>query len=177
VIAAKHPEEKTPLIDGHTKTTVIDHPTIRTGNPVATPSKDAVFGGLVDGVFAIGDCAVPLDQQLPATAQVAMQQAKYLAKRFKAAAADPSVSFGSDKSSQQHPAFQYQHTGVLAYIGGYKALAHVHTAAGQARGAGIGAWLFWRSAYFTKLMSVKNRILVPMYWFKSFIFGRDISRF
>jgi hypothetical protein len=26
-------------------------------------------------------------------------------------------------------------------------------------------------------VSVTNKLLIPMYWFKSMIFGRDISRF
>ena len=27
------------------------------------------------------------------------------------------------------------------------------------------AWLLWRSAYFTRTLSVRNKILVPFYWF------------
>lgn len=34
-----------------------------------------------------------------------------------------------------------------------------------------------RSAYWTKSVSIQNKILIPMYWFKSWIFGRDISGF
>jgi NADH dehydrogenase len=35
----------------------------------------------------------------------------------------------------------------------------------------------WNAAYITKLVSIKNKLMIPMYWFKSFVFGRDISRF
>ena len=42
---------------------------------------------------------------------------------------------------------------------------------------GMMAFLVWKSAYWTKSVSVANKILIPMYWFKSFFFGRDISRF
>ena len=35
----------------------------------------------------------------------------------------------------------------------------------------------WRGAYLSKQVSVTNMILIPMYWFKALLFGRDISRF
>eukprot|EP00501_MAST-03F_sp_TOSAG23-6_P001506 GSMAST32.ASY1.ANO1.1567.1 assembled CDS len=35
----------------------------------------------------------------------------------------------------------------------------------------------WRSTYWTKQLSYSNMVLIPMYWFKAWIFGRDISRF
>lgn len=42
---------------------------------------------------------------------------------------------------------------------------------------GFLAFLLWRAAYWTKQVSWVNRMLIPMYWFKSMLFGRDISRF
>jgi NADH dehydrogenase FAD-containing subunit len=42
---------------------------------------------------------------------------------------------------------------------------------------GLLAFVLWRSAYWTKQVSFVNKILIPMYWFKCMIFGRDISRF
>lgn len=42
---------------------------------------------------------------------------------------------------------------------------------------GILAFLLWRAAYWTKQVSTVNKLMIPMYWFKSMIFGRDISRF
>lgn len=42
---------------------------------------------------------------------------------------------------------------------------------------GVIALLIWRSAYLTKQVSWVNKCLIPMYWFKSMLFGRDISRF
>jgi NADH dehydrogenase len=42
---------------------------------------------------------------------------------------------------------------------------------------GIIAFILWRSAYFTKQVSWTNKMLIPMYWFKTMLFGRDISRF
>ena len=42
---------------------------------------------------------------------------------------------------------------------------------------GIVAWALWRSAYWGYQVSITNKILIPMYWFKSYWFGRDISKF
>ena len=39
------------------------------------------------------------------------------------------------------------------------------------------AILAWRGAYWTKQLSWANMLLIPMYWFKAAVFGRDISRF
>jgi len=69
--------------------------------------------------------------------------------------------------------FHFQNFGMLAYVGGMKALVD----SPHAKNSGFAAWLFWNAAYVTKLVSLKNKIMIPMYWFKSFLFGRDISRF
>ena len=42
---------------------------------------------------------------------------------------------------------------------------------------GVTAFASWRGAYLSKQVSVQNMILIPMFWFKSWLFGRDISRF
>ena len=42
---------------------------------------------------------------------------------------------------------------------------------------GLAAWVMWRSAYWGYQVSITNKILIPMYWFKSYWFGRDISKF
>jgi NADH dehydrogenase FAD-containing subunit len=43
--------------------------------------------------------------------------------------------------------------------------------------SGRAAYFVWSSTYLTKQLSLQNMILIPMYWFKAMIFGRDISRF
>lgn len=43
--------------------------------------------------------------------------------------------------------------------------------------SGQASYLVWSSTYLTKQLSLQNMILIPMYWFKALIFGRDISRF
>ena len=42
---------------------------------------------------------------------------------------------------------------------------------------GFAAFISWRGAYLSKQLSWQNMILIPMFWFKSFVFGRDVSRF
>lgn len=115
-----------------------------------------------DGVYAIGDCATIEGKTLPATAQVAQQQGKYLAQALS----------GLERGKPVHP-FRYKHYGMLAYIGSGRALADLATI----KSRGFSTWLFWRSAYLTRLVSFKNKTLVIFDWFKTFVFGRDISRF
>ena len=43
--------------------------------------------------------------------------------------------------------------------------------------SGFSAFLIWRGAYWTKSISWSNKLLIPMYWVKTFFFGRDVSRF
>jgi hypothetical protein len=37
--------------------------------------------------------------------------------------------------------------------------------------------LIWRGAYLTQTISWRNKVLIPVYWFINWVFGRDISRF
>lgn len=116
----------------------------------------------VPGVYALGDCSAVEGHRYPATAQVAQQQGTYLARAIR------------DRARGRTPsAFRYRPYGMLAYVGSGKALADLETV----KGRGFVAWLFWRSVYLTRLVSVKNKILVVFDWMKTFIFGRDISRF
>jgi NADH:ubiquinone reductase (non-electrogenic) len=112
-------------------------------------------------IFAIGDCATIEDVHQPATAQVAQQKGTYLARELNARA----------RGRSARP-FAYRHFGMLAYIGSARALADLE----PIKGKGFSTFLFWRSAYVTKLVSMRNRILVLFDWFKSLLFGRDISR-
>jgi NADH:ubiquinone reductase (non-electrogenic) len=63
--------------------------------------------------------------------------------------------------------------GMLTYIGGKRALADLK----NVKLKGLSIWIFWRAIYLTKLVSLKNKILVLFDWFKTSLFGRDISRF
>lgn len=113
-------------------------------------------------IYAFGDCATIDGQALPATSQVAQQEGRYLARSLNAKA--------KEKTPRK---FIYNHYGMLAYIGSNKALADLP----QLKGKGFSTWIFWRSAYITKLVSFKNKVLVIFDWIKAFVFGRDASRF
>lgn len=113
-------------------------------------------------IYAAGDCATPADVDYAATAQVAQQEGKYLARSFNRLA----------KGKPAEP-FRYRNLGMLAYIGDKRALADLP----NVKGRGFATFLFWRSAYLTRLVSMKNKILVLFDWIKASIFGRDISSF
>jgi len=109
-----------------------------------------VLGEDHSNVYAIGDCALPVKMNLPPTAQVAQQQGKYLVKLL-------NKMVGNKEHPKQKP-FIYHHQGMMAYLGMNVALLD----APYVKGSGFLAWVFWRSAYFTKLVSIRNKILVPM---------------
>ncbi len=127
---------------------------------LVTNDRFAVDGA--ESVYAIGDCATREGDQLPATAQVAQQEGEYLAKLLNAKA-----------RGKPGRAFTYRNLGMLAYVGKRRALADTK----YVKGHGFGTWLLWRSAYITKLVSFKNKVLVIFDWLKTALFGRDISRF
>ncbi|KAI9207179.1 FAD/NAD(P)-binding domain-containing protein [Polychytrium aggregatum] len=121
-------------------------------------------GQALDGIYAIGDCAVIKDKNLPATAQVADQKGRWLTYHLnRQVAGKPTLK-----------PFTYNHIASMVYTGAWSALIDF-SSKGNLKGR--LAWIFWRSAYLTKSVSVKNKILIPMYWFLSWAFGRDISRF
>jgi len=115
-----------------------------------------------DGIYAIGDCAAIRENPFPETAQVAQQEGKYLARALDA------LARGKDAGP-----FRYRHLGMLAYIGGNRALADLQ----NFKGHGWSTWVFWRSAYLTRLVSWKNKVLVLFDWTKARVFGRDTSQF
>eukprot|EP01137_Pigoraptor_chileana_P006998 Opistho-2@267 len=138
------------------------------GRRILTDECLRVKGVPSGDVYALGDCAEIEGHPLPATAQVAEREGRYLAAVLGRAAAEAET--GSVSSPKP---FVYKPLGMLAYIGDYKALAEV----GTHRLSGIVSWLVWRSAYTTRLGSWRLRMQVPFDWMKTFFFGRDISRF
>ncbi len=115
-----------------------------------------------ENIYALGDCSIVSATPFPATSQVAQQQGKYLAKALTRKARMKTVE-----------PFRYKHLGMLAYVGDNKALADLE----GVKGRGWATWLFWRSAYISKIVSLKNKVSVLFDWVKAKIFGRDISQF
>ncbi len=119
-----------------------------------------VEGG--DAVYALGDCAACGEPPLPATAQVAQQQGEYLSRALVLRARRGEI-----------PPFRFRPLGMLAYIGAGKALADLP----RVKWKGRTAWLFWRSVYLTRLVSLANKVKVLFDWSKARLLGRDLSRF
>jgi NADH:ubiquinone reductase (non-electrogenic) len=115
-------------------------------------------------LYAMGDCATMASGALPQTAQVAMQGGKYLANSL------------NKRAAGEEPApFKFRNLGMLAYIGESRALADIPKA--NVQSGGTATYIFWRSAYLTRLVSFKNKVLVLFDWLKTWIFGRDLSKF
>ncbi|KAF2078453.1 hypothetical protein CYY_000203 [Polysphondylium violaceum] len=156
-----------------------------------------------DGIWAIGDACINLQKPLAQTAQVASQQGRYLGRLFNHMAEDmnkqkienaKSLSSAivttvsttaatplfkenqdfNDKLKNQ-PIFKYRHMGTLAYIGDHQAVAEFKGDS-TTTFEGYFTYYLWRSVYFTKLLSMRNRVLVSFDWLKSTVFGRDVSR-
>ncbi|KAJ4305805.1 NADH:ubiquinone oxidoreductase [Kalmusia sp. IMI 367209] len=146
-----------------------------------------------ENVWAVGDCAVA---NYAPTAQVASQEGAWLARMFNQMAKTHEIEaelaelseardvvFADIKDLQkrlrrvkQIGPFEYTHQGSLAYIGSEKAVADIAWLSGNIASGGTLTYLFWRSAYISMCFSTRNRILVCVDWFKSKIFGRDVSR-
>lgn len=157
-------------------------------------------------IMALGDCAVPAEGEgtpLPPTASVAEQQAYYIGdclnnfyKDFDVSDATKEVpvpgpivpalmpwqsaQFLNKLLVKSAPEFQYKNRGAMAALGfggGVSDLTNTDLPAPKVATSGAAAFFMWRSAYWTKQLSWNNMILIPMYWFKQMVFGRDISRF
>lgn len=136
----------------------------------------------VEDVFALGDCAGFLENSgrpvLPALAQVAERQGKFLVKLLnKIGKKDGGKAFSAKDIPLGDP-FVYKHLGSMASVGRYKALVDLRQSK-DARGvslAGFVSWLIWRSAYLTRVISWRNRFYVAVNWATTLVFGRDNSR-
>ena len=86
----------------------------------------------------------------------------------------------------------FKSVGMLAYVGDYQAVAELPQFKfggcwGQGSDVvicghcflptGFHSWLLWRSAYLTRLGNWRLRLQVPIDWFKTFFYGRDVSQF
>ncbi|KAK1325167.1 hypothetical protein QJS10_CPA01g02339 [Acorus calamus] len=131
----------------------------------------------VEDVFALGDCA-DREAVLPALAQVAEREGKYLAGLFNRIGKENGGKANSIGGISLGDPFVYQHLGSMASVGRYKALVDLRQSK-DAKGlshAGFVSWLIWRSAYLTRVLSWRNRFYVAVNWATTFVFGRDNSR-
>ncbi|KAI1316763.1 hypothetical protein EDD11_009501 [Mortierella claussenii] len=131
-----------------------------------------IEGKVVPHVYALGDCATIKDHELPQTAQVANQQAIWLRKALNKLAKQPEKSL----TDVAEP-FSFKNLGSMAYIGNWEAVVDMTKINEKAKESGRLAWIFWRSSYLTMSVSLRNKMIIPMYWFMTWVFGRDVSSF
>lgn len=110
---------------------------------------------LLPDVFVIGDCAV-IDSQpaLPKTAQVASQEAAHLAR-----ALNRRGTGSNNLDEAWGKPFRFRNLGTMTYLGNWQA---IHQSSAD-RLTGYAAWVLWRTAYLTRSMSLKNKVLIPVY--------------
>lgn len=111
---------------------------------------------------------------LPATAQRANQQGKYLGKKLsKLARSSFSLSvhdiYDGDIDTVVYKPFSYKHLGSLAYIGN----SAVFDLPGYSFVGGLVAMYLWRGTYFAQTVSMRTRVLLFLDWLKRGLFGRD----
>lgn len=132
------------------------------------PEAEAVL----NDVFAIGDTAVPESGRLPGTAQVANQEALWLGKLLN--------RHPSPDALRSQPGFKFNNMGVFTYLGGSKAMLQGPDRGGNGRPSrfkGWAAFYVWRGAYYSMVLSARNRFLIAVQWLAVKVFGRDINRF
>lgn len=114
--------------------------------------------GLKD-VYAIGDqCIVEGDETYPyghpQLAQVAIQQAKTLAKNL----------IRQEKGETEQP-FSYHNLGTMATIGRKRAVVEI----GKLKFGGFFAWLLWLVVHLRSILGVKNKTIVFLNWMWSYL--------
>ncbi len=105
-------------------------------------------------VYAIGDIAYMPSQEFehghPQVAQVAIQQAKYLHKHLQ---------------GKKSVGFEYKDLGAMATIGRNKAVVELP----NFKFAGFFAWVVWLLVHIRALIGTRNRVVVMLNWFWSYI--------
>lgn len=112
----------------------------------------------IPGVYAIGDIASMSTEAFPeghpGVAQVAIQQGKNLAKNIK------NTLFGKSLVP-----FKYFDKGSMATIGRNRAVAET----GKFRFKGLLAWLMWMVVHLLYLAGFRNKLVVFINWFWSYL--------
>lgn len=110
-------------------------------------------------VFAIGDqCLMMADANYPnghpQLAQVAIQQARLLARNLRARQEGKPLS-----------AFHYKDLGSMATIGRNRAVAEI----GGAKWGGFTAWMLWLVVHLRSILSVRNKVIVLLNWIWNYV--------
>lgn len=124
----------------------------------------------LDGVFVIGDqCLQTTDTAYsnghPQVAQVAIQQAKNLAKNIKR------INEGHADDNSLTP-FKYNNLGSMATIGRNKAVVEI----GKFHSQGFFAWILWLVVHLRSILGVKNKMMVLLNWLWKYVSYNDSIR-
>jgi len=126
------------------------------GNRISVDRFNRVNG--CDNVFAVGDIAYMVTPKYPKghpqVANVAINQAKLLAKNLK-----------SIQTGKKLKAYEYKNLGTMATIGRNKAvvdLPHIHL-------KGYFAWFIWMSLHLMLILSVRNKLIIFINWAWSYL--------
>ncbi|HLO58391.1 MAG TPA: NAD(P)/FAD-dependent oxidoreductase [Bacteroidales bacterium] len=129
----------------------LDEKTKVRGNRIEVDAYNRVTG--YENIFAIGDISLMKTEDYPnghpQVAQVAIQQAKNLARNFK--------RMNENKDAKP---FSYLDLGTLATVGRNKAVVDLH----YLKFHGLLAWFFWMFIHLMAIVGVKNRFLIFINW-------------
>ena len=117
-----------------------------------------------DNVFVIGDAANFKNIKgsvLPGIAPVAIQQGRYVGFNIK-----------NSISKDNRKPFKYKDKGMMATIGGFKAIGVV----GRYEISGFIAWLFWSLVHLIYLIGYKSKIVVVIEWIFAFFLNKRGTR-
>ena len=117
-----------------------------------------------NSIYVIGDASNYKNfdgEPLPGIAPVAIQQGKYLAKKIT-----------SNKGNESVKNFKYKDKGVMATIGGFKAIGVI----GNLQVSGLLAWLFWSLIHLVYLIGYKSKLIVVIEWIFAYFLNKRGTR-
>ena len=117
-----------------------------------------------NSIYVIGDAANYKNDNgdpLPGIAPVAIQQGKYLAKILT-----------SDNLHKSNKIFHYRDKGMMATVGGFKAIGVI----GKFQISGLLAWLFWSLIHLVYLIGYKSKFIVLIEWVFAYFLNKRGTR-
>ena len=117
-----------------------------------------------NSIYVIGDAANYKNKNgepLPGIAPVAIQQGKYLAKLLT-----------TNQSSSIKMNFRYRDKGMMATIGGFKAIGVI----GKIQVSGLLAWLTWSLVHLVYLIGYKSKVIVLIEWVFAYFLNKRGTR-
>lgn len=117
-----------------------------------------------NSIYVIGDAANYKNNDgktLAGIAPVAIQQGKYLAKKLT-----------SPKPTKNMKNFKYKDKGMMATIGGFKAIGVI----GSLQISGLVAWLFWSLIHLVYLIGYKSKLIVLIEWIFAYFLNKRGTR-